>query len=325
MKLIEITQDEAGQRLDRWLRRRFPALKQGMIEKLLRKGIIRVNAEKVKSSFQLEAGHTVKLPHIDVPPDAPNPPARKVSPQDRAMISAAILHEDADILILNKPAGLAVQGGSKQKRHLDALLAEFGSPKLVHRLDKDTSGVLVLAKSDAAARQLTAQFRTRDVQKTYWAAVAGVPPHRVGTIRYALAKAGGKNEKMVCFENVRDHPEAKPARTEYRVIETAAKRCAWVVLHPITGRTHQLRAHMAQLGHPIIGDGKYGTNAQTNEGAGWGAQLGGAISRKLHLHARTIQFAHPRTGSTLSVTAPPPPHMQKTWDLFGWKEEEANA
>lgn len=327
---ITIQEDDADQRIDRWLRRNFPVLKQGHIEKLLRKGDIRVDGNKVKSSFRIQQGQHIRISslpeqeqHIDkitvVQPKAP----LRVTQAERDKVASWILYQDNDILVLNKPAGLAVQGGSKQKRHLESLLVDFNKPKLVHRLDKDTSGVFVMARNDMTARKLTQQFRENTVKKVYWAVVAGSPRISSGTIHYSLLKSGDKSEKMFCVpEGTQD---AKSAHTDYFVVESAAKRCAWVVLRPVTGRTHQLRAHMAKLGHPIVGDGKYGTNTQTNEGHGWGAQLGGTISRKLHLHARYISFTHPRTNKPVTFTAPLSDHMINTWDMFGWEEEDSGG
>ncbi len=238
-----------------------------------------------------------------------------------------MLWRDEHLIVLNKPPGLAVQGGTRQQRHLGALLAalRFGreeDPRLVHRLDKDTSGLLVLARTGRAATALGRMFRSRAVEKTYVAVVAGRPEPMAGTIRYGLVKAGGKGE-----ERMRPvHPDelaatagAQPAVTDYRVIEHAAKRAAWVALRPVTGRTHQLRAHMAALGCPVIGDGKYGGRGQENPGSGWGASLGGALSRKLHLHAARLSFPHPVTGAALSFTAPLPEHMARTFAFFGWE------
>jgi 23S rRNA pseudouridine955/2504/2580 synthase len=234
------------------------------------------------------------------------------------------------VIALNKPPGLAVQGGSGQHRHVDALAEalRFGredKPRLVHRLDRDTSGVLLLGRSARAAAALARAFQSRDARKIYWAVVAGMPSPRAGTVRYGLVKApghgaGGEGEKMrvVPPDAVAATDGAKRATTDYTVIEAAAKRAAWVGLRPVTGRTHQLRAHMAAIGHPVIGDGKYGGSSQENAGEGWGAQLGGAVSRKLHLHARSLTLAHPATGKRLHLTAPLPEHMARTWALFGW-------
>ncbi len=230
-----------------------------------------------------------------------------------------------------------MQGGSGQTRHVDGLAEalKFGradKPRLVHRLDRDTSGVLLLARSARAAAGLAKAFQGRAARKVYWAVVAGAPSPRAGTIRYGLVKAaghgaGGEGEKMVVVapDEIASTEGAKRATTDYAVIDAAATRAAWVALSPVTGRTHQLRAHMAAIGHPVIGDGKYGGSGQENLGDGWGAQLGGGVSRKLHLHARSIDLVHPVTGKRLSVTAPLPEHMERTWELFGWRPGDAPA
>ncbi len=219
-------------------------------------------------------------------------------------------------------------------RHVDGLseALRFGldeKPRLVHRLDKDTSGVLLLARTRAAAGALTQAFRDRETRKIYWAALAGVPTPLMGTVRFGLVKASGhgargEGEKMRAIhpDDVDSTPDAKRATTDYAVMTSLAKRVAWAALVPITGRTHQLRAHMAEIGHPIIGDGKYGGSGQENLGDGWGAQLGGEISRKLHLHARSLRLVHPFTGNQLSLTAPLPEHMVRTWDAFDWRAED---
>lgn len=330
---IAVADDAAEQRLDRWLRRMFPHLRQGQIEKLCRKGDVRVDKKRAKASTRLVPGQIVRVPPLPEPDAAPKPvPVSKVSKADAEMIQACVLYRDDDIIALNKPPGLPVQGGSGQTRHVDQLAEalRFGGdkPKLVHRLDKDTSGVLLLARTGRAAAGLARSFHGRDTRKIYWAVVAGVPSPQMGTIRYGLVKAPGgqgAGEKMQCIhpDEVSTHPGAKHATTDYAVIEALAKRAAWVALVPITGRTHQLRAHMAELGHPIVGDGKYGGNTQTNEGDGWGAQLGGAISRKLHLHARSIRIPHPVTGAMLHLTAPLPDHMAQTWATLGFDETAA--
>jgi len=326
---------EGDQRLDRWLRRQFPHLTQGQIEKMCRKGELRVEGGRVKSATRLHEGQTVRIPPIPDPGTKPAPDAHRITDVDARMIRSCVIYRDDDVIALNKPPGLPVQGGSGQARHVDGLAEalHFGAeekPRLVHRLDKDTSGVLLLARSRSVAKGLTAAFRHRNTRKIYWAAVAGAPSPRVGTIRYGLVKApghgaGGEGEKMHCIHprEVAHTPGAKAATTDYAMIENAGGRVAWMALIPVTGRTHQLRAHMAEIGHPIVGDGKYGGSGQENLGDGWGAQLGGEVSRKLHLHARSLTIEHPVTRALLHLTAPLPPHMARTWDLFQWQASEA--
>jgi len=334
---VTVAPGEGAQRLDRWLRRRFPHLAQGLIEKMCRKGEIRVAGGRVKPATRLEEGQEVRLPPIPEPAAPRAAPAARpvpVSAADAAMIRAAVLWRDEHIIALDKPPGLAVQGGSGTQRHVDGLaeaLSEGGEekPRLVHRLDRDTSGVLLLARSRAAAAALTRTLRERETRKIYWALVAGVPSPRMGTIRFGLVKApghgtGGENEKMrlVPPDKVDATEGAKRATTDYAVLSALGKRAAWVALVPVTGRTHQLRAHMAGIGHPVVGDGKYGGSGQENAGDGWGAQLGGEISRKLHLHARALRLVHPVTGEALAFTAPLPEHMARTWDTLGWHAED---
>ena len=333
---LTVAEDEGEQRLDRWLRRRFPHVTQAMVEKLCRKGELRVDGGRVKAATRLESGQSVRVPPLpDAPPPLPKPAAAPgIAPADARMIRDAVLWMDAHIIALDKPPGLPSQGGSGQgTRHVDALTEalRFGykdRPVLVHRLDRDTSGVMLLARTPRIARRLGEAFRARTTRKIYWAIVAGVPSPAMGTIRYGLVKAGGpRSEKMRCLhpDQVAATEGAKRATTDYAVLARLGSRAAWVALVPVTGRTHQLRAHMAEIGHPIVGDGKYGGSGQENPGDGWGAQLGGEISRKLHLHARSIRFEHPITGESVTVTAPLPPHMAKSWAVFGWSETDVPA
>lgn len=309
--LVEVAVEDSGLRLDRWFKRHWPAVPHVRLEKWLRLGHVRIDGRRAKAGDRVEAGQVVRVPPWE-PMARPPAPAALPTPPDPSLVAdleRRVLHIDDDVLVLDKPAGLAVQGGSKVTRHLDQALAAltFGGarPKLVHRLDRDTSGVLVLARTDAAARVLAAAFRGKEVEKRYWAVVAGLPSPAAGRITLPLRKAeGGEGERMIV-----DPVGGQTAISDYRVIDHAGRRAAWLLMHPVTGRTHQLRAHAAALGTPILGDGKYG---------GAAAFLGGSdIARALNLHARTIRFPHPRQGR-LEVTAPPPPHLLATFRFFGF-------
>ncbi|MEP1199101.1 RluA family pseudouridine synthase [Tateyamaria sp.] len=334
VQTITVGEDEGDQRLDRFLKRRFPQLSQGMVEKMCRKGECRVDGGRVKSNARVEEGQAVRVPPI---PDSKAPPVVRtgVSEADTKLIQSCVLYRDDHVIAINKPAGLPTQGGSGQTRHVDGMAEalRFGfedKPRLVHRLDKDTSGVLLLARTRLAAKALTAAMRHRETRKIYWALVAGVPTPYLGEIKYGLVKApgrgkGGEGEKMIAVHprEVENTPGAKRASTLYATLYRVASRAAWVAMEPITGRTHQLRAHMAEIGHPIAGDGKYGGSGQDNMGDGWGAQIGGVISKKLHLHARMMRFEHPHTRKPVTITAHLPDHMAATWETFGWTEDLA--
>jgi 23S rRNA pseudouridine955/2504/2580 synthase len=335
IKLLTVSEDEGEQRLDRWLKRRFPHLTQGAVEKLCRTGQVRVDGARAKASDRVGRGMEVRVPPLPAN-DAPSRPMKdSVSRSDTMMIQACVLYRDDDMIVLNKPAGLPSQGGSGQgDRHVDGLTEalKFGykdRPKLVHRLDKDTSGVLLLARTDRVARALSESFRHRNTIKIYWAIVAGVPYPKMGSIKYGLMKApghgrGGEGEKMICVHPAKmaDYPDAKRAHTDYALLHVLGTRLSWLAMSPITGRTHQLRAHMSEMGHPIIGDGKYGGSGQENAGDGWGAQLGGDISRKLHLHARSLSVEHPITKKMMTFKASLPDHMARTWKTLDWKETD---
>lgn len=313
VQTLTVSADEADLRLDRWFKRRFPALGHGRLEKLLRTGQVRVDGKRAKASLRLAPGQIVRVPPGAnvAPAEAPaqrRPP--QVSAADADFVRSLVIHRDADVIALNKPPGLAVQGGTGTHRHLDGMLdaLRFDAaerPRLVHRLDRDTSGVLLLARNARAANQLAAAFRGKTARKLYWALLAGTARPPEGKIDMKLAKEPGPaGERMA-----RDDEAGQRAITLYATVDTAADRAAWLVMWPLTGRTHQLRVHAAEgLGVPIVGDGKYGGHA---------AFLTGSVSRKLHLHARSIAVPHPSGEGVLRVTAKLPPHMAETWELFG--------
>lgn len=318
VQTLEVLPEDAGSRLDRWFKRHFPEVPHGRLEKLLRTGQVRVDGARVKANLRLRAGQAVRVPPLGERAAAPQ--KKPVPPQDEADLAAlreSILHRDDSVIVLNKPPGLAVQGGSKTRRHIDGMLdgLRFGAqerPRLVHRLDKDTSGVLVLARGGLAARALTAAFKHGDAKKVYWALVAGRPEPASGRIDQALAKRGGAGGEKVVGDD-----GGKRAVTLYRTIEvaggeSAGGRLSWLALSPLTGRTHQVRAHCALHGVPILGDGKYGGKQAFPEGAG--------IARGLHLHARAIELPHP-DGGVLRAQAPLPPHMAETFAALGFDPE----
>lgn len=299
-------------RLDRWFRRHYPGLGHGNLEKLLRTGQVRVDGRRAKSGERVSPGMAIRVPPLAASSDAAPPasrPASRTRPQDEALLRDLVIHRDDDAIVLNKPAGLAVQGGSNTTRHIDGMSdgLRFGNverPRLVHRLDKDTSGVLLIARNAAAAAFFTRAFRDKTTRKTYWAIVAGLPKLHQGRIDLSLAKRALKDG-----ERVQGDEEGKDAVTYYTVVDSAGDRASWLALLPLTGRTHQLRAHCEAIGTPILGDGKYGGAAAH--------ALGGAAARRLHLHARTLEIPHP-AGFTLKVTAPLPPHMKRMWEFLGF-------
>jgi 23S rRNA pseudouridine955/2504/2580 synthase len=296
-------------RLDRWFQRHYEGLSHGRLQKLLRTGQVRVDGKRAKGSNRLRSGQIIRIPPLDAEKSGSGQ-RQIVSEADCAFVQSLVLFEDESVFGLNKPAGLAVQGGSGTKRHLDGMLAGLvgagvDRPKLVHRLDKDTSGVLLVARSARVADRLGKQFQRSEVRKQYWALVAGVPSPRQGEIDLPLIKTGGRGQERVSV----DKHNGKHATTRYEIIENAGRECSWVVLFPETGRTHQLRAHLAAIGHPIIGDGKYGGEKAFLDGA--------EIAGKMHLHARQIEFAHPTKAGDFRVTAPLTDHMLASWQFFG--------
>jgi len=312
-----VAPDEAELRLDRWFKRHYPGLAFGHLAKLLRTGQVRVDGKRAKAGQRLQPGQEIRVPPLAPEPAAPSPaPTAGPSDSDARMLREAVLYKDDLVLAVNKPAGLATQGGSRLTRHLDAMLdaLQFEAaerPRLVHRLDKDTSGVLLLGRSAAAAGRLTRAFRSKDAVKLYWALTAGTPRPPAGRIDLPLAKLKrGGGEKMG------HDPEGKPALTLYRTIATAPPGVAWLALSPKTGRTHQLRAHMMLLGTPILGDGKYGGRAAFPESLG--------VDR-LHLHAREIALPHPGDGTTLRIAAPLPAHMAATFEALRFAPEQGEG
>jgi len=314
VQTVAVTPDENGMRVDRFFEARFPGLSFSHIQRIIRKGEVRVNGKRTEPKSRLEAGQSVRIPPLKL--DAPKPRDDAPAAQkDRFYLKSITLYEDDDVLVLNKPMGLAVQGGSGTTRHLDGMLGALrGSspdaqrPRLVHRLDKDTAGCLLVAKTRFAAAALGKTFRSRSARKIYWALVAGVPKPAQGRISTYLAKQEVEEDS---YMRIAKHGEkdAVHAVTYYAVVETAAQKLAWISLKPVTGRTHQLRAHMAHVGHPIIGDPKY-FNIEN-----W--ELPGGMQDKLHLLARRIVVPHPR-GGTIDVSAPLPPHMEQSWNLLGF-------
>jgi len=325
-----IKDDEADMRLDRWFKMHYPALPFGHLQKLLRTGQVRVDGARAKTNTRLEPGQRVRVPPIEKKAGSKSSSISVSSEamslkksgdfkgDDAAFLKSITLFEDRDVLVLNKPMGLAVQGGSGTVRHVDGMLDALRDkdgqrPRLVHRLDKDTSGVLLVAKTRLAAANLAKTFRSRSARKIYWALVAGVPKVKQGRISTFLAKGGGPEGELM---RIADHGEkhAMHAETYYAVVEQAAQILSWLSLKPVTGRTHQLRAHCDHIGHPIIGDPKYFDKEN------WA--LPGGIQKKLHLLARRLVIPHPSGKGTIDVTAPLPLHMQQSWNLLGFDAKQ---
>jgi 23S rRNA pseudouridine955/2504/2580 synthase len=312
VQTVVVTADEANMRVDRFLEARFPGLSFSHIQRIVRKGELRVNGKRADSKDRLEAGQSVRIPPLKL--DAPKAAASfsEAAKKTHDALKDMILFEDDDVMVLNKPPGLAVQGGSGITRHVDQMLetmrdAKGQRPRLVHRLDRETAGCLLVAKTRFAATALTGSFRHRSARKIYWALVAGVPKPKQGRISTYLAKDESEEDSIM---RVAAHGDegASHAVTYYAVVETSAAKLAWVSLKPVTGRTHQLRAHMAHIDHAIVGDPKYFNKEN------W--QLPGGLQNRLHLLARRIVIPHPR-GGFIDATAPLPPHMLQSWNLLG--------
>jgi 23S rRNA pseudouridine955/2504/2580 synthase len=315
VKRHEVSSEEEGLRLDRWFRLHFPQVTFAYLNKLTRTGQVRIGAGRCKTNSRLKSGDEIRVPPLAFdkrPADVPQEDVAPLSKEERRLFQSMVIHEDQDIFVLNKPAGFAVQGGTKTFQHLDGLLMGLGvelgeRPLLVHRLDRDTSGVIVVAKRRAVAASLGKLFATRNVQKTYWALTKGVPNPPQGKIDVALIKAKGPvGDRMRASKHGEEDDEQK-AVTQYAVIDKASRVVAWLSLKPMTGRQHQLRAHCAHIGVPILGDNKYGGDVDLPEG----------IANKLHLHARRLVFPHPR-GGEIDITAPLPKHMIESFKALGF-------
>lgn len=318
VQTLLVAETETEMRLDRWFRLHFPDLGHGRLQKLLRTGQIRVDGRRVKANARLQAGAEVRVPPLgDTSAAGARSAAKSKEPSadDVAFIRSLVIYRDDDVIALNKPPGLAVQGGTGTKRHIDGMLdgLRFEAeepPRLVHRLDRDTSGVLLIGRSRAVTAALGKTFRSRRARKLYWAILVGIPDVRSGRVDLPVAKLPGRSgERMMV-----DPETGQRAITYYRVMESAGRRIARVALWPWTGRTHQLRVHCAAIGCPILGDGKYGGQDAFVAGHG--------LSRKLHLHARELSIPHPVTGQPLVVRAALPDHMKGTWDFFGFDPDE---
>ena len=316
VRQFTIADDDDGVRLDRWFKRNLPQVGFGTVSKWARTGQLRVDGKRVKPEDRLSAGQVLRVPPGGE--EAARKPAarRPLSPEQVAEARAMVIEETKAAIVLNKPPGLATQGGSKTFSHVDGLLDAFVDgdgprPRLVHRLDKDTSGVLLIARTPGSAASFSKRFAGRSARKIYWALVVGVPDVKEGMIDAPLAKQPGTGgEKMHV-----DEEGGQPAKTRYRVVDSAGKRAAWIELEPLTGRTHQLRVHLAAIGHPIVGDGKYG---------GQEAFLTGSISRKMHLHARRLIIGEPG-GGTLDITAELPEHFAASMEQLGFDPALSDA
>jgi 23S rRNA pseudouridine955/2504/2580 synthase len=310
-RTFTVREDDDGIRLDRWFKRHMPEVSFNIVSRWARTGQLRLNGKKATPGDRIEAGQQIRFPPADATPartSRPMPARDALTDDEAQFVREIVIYDDPQAFVLNKPPGLATQGGTKTHHHLDRLLDgladERGRPKLVHRLDKDTSGALLVARTPRAAGHFAKAFSGRTARKVYWALVVGVPEREEGLIDAPLAKQPGTGgEKMHISE---EHGLA--AKTKWRVVDRAGNRAAWVELQPLTGRTHQLRAHMAAIGHAIVGDAKYG---------GAEAFLTGGISRKLHLHARRIKIDAPE-GGAIDVTAELPAHFSESLATLGF-------
>lgn len=311
VQILAVDAGDDGSRLDRWFKRKFPHIPHGRVEKYLRTGQLRVDGKRARGKLRLEAGQNVRVPPLPEPGD--KKPTRRMSDADINFMKNLVIYEDNDLIALNKPAGLAVQGGTNTTRHIDGMLAALAykgtPPRLVHRLDKDTSGVLVVAKNAKSAAWLGKAFQNRSTKKIYWGITQGVPRPTEGEVKGYMAKGEGHDGREIMIPVRHGTPGAKHARTLYQVASSAGTRAAWVVMRPLSGRKHQLRLHMHLLDTPLAFDPKYTTDRE---------ELGG-LSPQLHLHAKSLILPHP-DGHTIALHAALSPHMQNAFDLFGFDE-----
>lgn len=315
VQFVQVKAQDDNIRLDRWFARHYPELKNGQLQRLLRGKNIRVNGKKAVSAQRLLTGDEIRIPPLTVSEKSNLP--RDLSKADIEFMKSLVIYKDEDVIILNKPAGLAVQGGSKTERHIDGMLDALRfekdeKPHLVHRLDKDTSGILVVGRTANAAAKLAEAFKSREAHKIYWAVVVGKPKLLSGKIDAPLSKlSGAKGGEQMKI----DYDGGQRAITLYRTIDSLGQKASWLEMSPLTGRTHQLRVHAAEaLNTPIIGDGKYGGERSY--------AVGIENNKKLHLHARAIRLPHPTKG-TLEIVAELPKHMLDTFDFLGFNAKDA--
>jgi len=318
VNLINVSDGEDGMRLDRWFRSHYPNLTHGALQKLMRTGQVRLDGGRVKTNARIMSGQQVRVPPLsNYDQSVRKRSTPYITPDDQKFIESLILYIDDQVIVLNKPPGIAVQGGSKTHRHIDGMLhgLSYGMsdrPKLVHRLDRDTSGILLIARTTSAARALTASFKQNKASKLYWSMVEGIPKPDAGIIDLPLIKQPGYDGERV----VVDYKNGKTSQTRYRVLDHAGKKASLIAMEPLTGRTHQLRVHaMAGLGMPLLGDGKYGANEAFPEGL--------PVEQFLYLHARRIVIPHPN-GKIIDFTAPVPDHFMRLMQVFGFEDHKNN-
>lgn len=318
VQIVTVKKDDEGIRLDRWFQRHYPELKNGQLQKLIRGKNIKVNGQKTSTDFRLSVGDEIRVPPLNFDTVVSKNQLRALSKADVDFMKSLVIYKDEDIIVLNKPAGISVQGGTKTTRHIDGLLDALRfekdeKPHLVHRLDKDTSGVLILGRTANAAAALAASFKQRKAMKVYWAVVVGKPKLLSGKIDAPLIKQGngqGKEQMKIDFDN------GQKAQTLYRVIDALARKASWLEMCPLTGRTHQLRVHCMALNTPIVGDAKYGGERALS--------LGMEDADKMHLHARALKIKHPNAKKGwVEFVATLPPHMKNTFDFLGFDEDQS--